>query len=117
MLKGTTFHALKRYTAFEELDHALRLTLPVSFTHAVCGFALNNAHSPCPSYSDHAHVTQHLQRTLRSSIPRLPPKAPFAKFRPAFLDRRRQHLQFWLARVLLHPEIGKTEVVKRWVVS
>ncbi|TEB26102.1 hypothetical protein FA13DRAFT_1737757 [Coprinellus micaceus] len=82
--EGTTFHTLKRYTAFEELDHALRLTVP---------------------------------RTLRPAIPKLPPKAPFAKFRPAFLDRRRQHLQFWLARVLLHPEIGKTEVVKRWVVS
>ncbi|EAU86527.1 hypothetical protein CC1G_10249 [Coprinopsis cinerea okayama7 len=82
--ENTTFHFLKRYTAFEDLEYALRKTLPP---------------------------------VLRPAIPKLPPKAPFARFRPAFLDKRRQHLQFWLARVLLHPEIGQSEAVKRWVMA
>ncbi|TFK23867.1 Phox-like protein [Coprinopsis marcescibilis] len=82
--ESTTFHVLKRYSDFEDLDWNLRKTLPVA---------------------------------LQPAIPRLPPKAPFARFRPVFLDRRRQHLQFWLARVLLHPEIGQSDAVKKWVMS
>ncbi|KAH6901578.1 Phox homologous domain-containing protein [Coprinopsis sp. MPI-PUGE-AT-0042] len=82
--ENTTFHVLKRYSAFEDLDHALRRRLPTS---------------------------------LLPSLPRLPPKAAFARFRPAFLDRRRQHLQFWLARVVLHPEIGQNDVVKKWIMA
>ncbi|KAJ3565534.1 hypothetical protein NP233_g7570 [Leucocoprinus birnbaumii] len=58
-----------------------------------------------------------LPRHLTPSIPPLPPKNPLARFRPAFLDRRRRLLQFWLANVLLHPEIGGVEVVKKWVID
>lgn len=82
--EGTTIHILRRYTAFVELDAALRRTLP---TH------------------------------LARFIPPLPPKNPLARFRSAFLDRRRRLLQYWLANVLLHPEIGGNEVVKKWVIG
>ncbi|KIM38455.1 hypothetical protein M413DRAFT_447714 [Hebeloma cylindrosporum] len=62
-----------------------------------------------------------LKRTLPShllpALPSLPPKAPLARFRPAFLDNRRKLLQFWLARVLLHPEIGWRDTVREWVLS
>lgn len=81
--EGTSFHALKRYTAFEDLDATLHKTLP---------------------------------RRLRSLIPPLPPKAPFARFRPAFLDQRRRKLQFYLASILLNPEVGGEECVRRWVI-
>ncbi|KAF9444717.1 hypothetical protein P691DRAFT_324048 [Macrolepiota fuliginosa MF-IS2] len=82
--EGTIIHILKRYTAFAELDAALRRTLP---------------------------------RHLTPSIPPLPPKNLLARFRPAFLDRRRRLLQYWLASILLHPEIGGTQVVKKWVIG
>lgn len=81
--EGTSFHALKRYTAFEDLDATLHKTLP---------------------------------RRLRGLIPPLPPKAPFARFRPAFLDQRRRKLQFYLASILLNPEVGGEECVRRWVI-
>ncbi|KAF5354117.1 hypothetical protein D9756_006888 [Leucocoprinus leucothites] len=57
-----------------------------------------------------------LPRHLLPSIPPLPPKNPLARFRPAFLDRRRRLLQYWLASILLHPEIGGVDVVKKWVI-
>ena len=57
------------------------------------------------------------QRHLVLSIPPLPPKNPLSRFRPAFLDRRRRLLQYWLANILLHPEIGGVDVVKKWVIN
>ncbi|TFK33635.1 Phox homologous domain-containing protein [Crucibulum laeve] len=72
-------------------------------------------------YSDFEHLDSTLRRTLpRSlvpSLPTLPPKAPLARFRPAFLDRRRRLLQFWLASVLLHPEIGASDAARAWVTA
>jgi hypothetical protein len=58
-----------------------------------------------------------LPNHLIPSIPALPPKAPFARFRPAFLDQRRRYLQYWLSAVLLHPEIGASKAVKNWVMD
>ncbi|CAA7270558.1 unnamed protein product [Cyclocybe aegerita] len=58
-----------------------------------------------------------LGRTALPHLPALPPKAPLARFRPAFLENRRKHLEFWLTRVLLHPEIGGREVVRGWVLG
>ncbi|PFH49840.1 hypothetical protein AMATHDRAFT_146695 [Amanita thiersii Skay4041] len=58
-----------------------------------------------------------LPRYLLPSIPPLPPKAPFSRFRPAFLDHRRRQLQYWLSAVLLHPEIGASKAVKTWVME
>ncbi|KAF8635103.1 hypothetical protein AX15_000542 [Amanita polypyramis BW_CC] len=58
-----------------------------------------------------------LPNYLIASIPPLPPKTPFARFRPAFLDRRRRYLQYWLSAVLLHPEVGASKAVKSWVMD
>ncbi|KAF5323242.1 hypothetical protein D9619_013507 [Psilocybe cf. subviscida] len=82
--EGTMMHALKRYTAFEELASKLRKGLP---------------------------------RPLLPFLPPLPPKAPLARFRPAFLETRRRLLQFWLVRVLLHPELGGRREVREWVLA
>ncbi|KAF9004397.1 hypothetical protein BDQ17DRAFT_1355021 [Cyathus striatus] len=52
-------------------------------------------------YTDFSRLHTTLLRTLPPSlhphVPALPPKAPLARFRPVFLDRRRRMLQFWLA--------------------
>lgn len=82
--EGTTIHTHKRYSAFVELYHALKRTLPHHLLHF---------------------------------IPPLPPKSPFARYRPVFLDRRRRQLQYWLSAVLLHPEIGACQAVRYWVVD
>ncbi|EIW78868.1 Phox-like protein [Coniophora puteana RWD-64-598 SS2] len=82
--EGTTIHAHKRYSAFEQLYLALRRYLP--------------------------NHQQHF-------IPPLPPKSPFAKYRPAFLDQRRRQLQYWLSSILLHPEIGGSQPVRYWVMD
>ncbi|KAF8148042.1 Phox homologous domain-containing protein [Crassisporium funariophilum] len=72
-------------------------------------------------YSAFEELHDVLKRTLpQSLLPlllSLPPKAPLSKFRPAFLDSRRKLLQFWLASVLLHPELGGREVVRSWVLK
>ncbi|PPQ97317.1 hypothetical protein CVT26_006635 [Gymnopilus dilepis] len=72
-------------------------------------------------YSAFEELRATLKRTLPSSltpcIPALPPKSALARFRPAFLDSRRKLLQFFLASILLHPDIGGREVVRRWILS
>ncbi|KAJ7060364.1 Phox-like protein [Mycena amicta] len=72
-------------------------------------------------YSDFVKLEHDLLRTLppstRHSVPALPPKAPLARYRSAFLARRRRALEYWLATVLLHPDIGGCEAARRWVVS
>lgn len=40
-----------------------------------------------------------------------------AKFRPSFLERRRKHLSFWLATILLHSEMGGSGVVRAWILE
>ncbi|KAF9033079.1 hypothetical protein BDZ89DRAFT_563934 [Hymenopellis radicata] len=82
--EGTTIHAHKRYTAFEDLEFELRRTLP---------------------------------RQQQRFIPALPPKAPLARYRPAFLDRRRILLQHWLSSILLHPDLGGCKAVREWVMD
>ncbi|KXN82024.1 hypothetical protein AN958_03297 [Leucoagaricus sp. SymC.cos] len=72
-------------------------------------------------YTSFVELDDTLRRTLPQhlvpSIPPLPPKNPLARFRPAFLDRRRRLLQYWLANILLHPEIGGVDAVKKWVIE
>jgi hypothetical protein len=65
----------------------------------------------------HERLKRSLPPHLLPFLPTLPPKAPLARFRPTFLDARRKLLQFWLASILLHPEIGGREVVRDWVLS
>ncbi|POY73310.1 hypothetical protein BMF94_3645 [Rhodotorula taiwanensis] len=54
---------------------------------------------------------------FRGLLPRLPPKSSLAKYRPSFLEKRRQRLGYWLATVLLHPIVGGTAVVRGWVLE
>lgn len=72
-------------------------------------------------YSAFAQLHAALRATLppvqQSLVPPLPPKNPLSKFRATFLDRRRRALQHWLASVLLHPDIGGCETVRRWVME
>jgi len=63
----------------------------------------------------HDILKRSLPYSLLPSLPALPPKAALARFRPAFLDARRKLLQFWLASVLLHPELGGRDDVRSWV--
>lgn len=70
-------------------------------------------------YSAFAELDRQLRATLpepmRVIVPKLPPKNPLAKYRAAFLDKRRRELQHWLASVVLHPDLGGREVVRNWV--
>ncbi|KAJ7106670.1 Phox-like protein [Mycena epipterygia] len=72
-------------------------------------------------YSDFVALELQLLRTLpraqRPFVPELPPKAPLARYRVAFLARRQRALEHWLATVLLHPDVGGCEAVRRWVMS
>ncbi|KAG0658666.1 PX domain-containing protein ypt35 [Rhodotorula mucilaginosa] len=54
---------------------------------------------------------------FRGLVPRLPPKSSLAKYRPSFLEKRRQLLGYWLSTVLLHPILGGTAVVRVWVLE
>ncbi|KAJ7260718.1 Phox-like protein [Mycena rebaudengoi] len=72
-------------------------------------------------YSEFNELELQLLRLLPSSqrhfVPELPPKAPLARYRPVFLARRMLLLQHWLASVLLHPDVGASEPVRKWVMS
>ncbi|KIJ58109.1 hypothetical protein HYDPIDRAFT_119984 [Hydnomerulius pinastri MD-312] len=72
-------------------------------------------------YSAFVELYEALRRSLprhqQHFVPALPPKSPFARYRPAFLDRRRRQLQYWLSAVLLHPEIGACQAVRFWVMD
>ncbi|KAJ7192108.1 Phox-like protein [Mycena pura] len=72
-------------------------------------------------YSDFAAFEGELLRTLppsfRASVPPLPPKAPLARYRAAFLARRRRALEHWLSSVLLHPDVGGCVAARRWIVA
>ncbi|KIM88486.1 hypothetical protein PILCRDRAFT_95603 [Piloderma croceum F 1598] len=72
-------------------------------------------------YSAFAQLHSTLRRCLphyqHHFLPTLPPKSPLSKYRPQFIDRRRRLLQYWLASVLLHPEIGGSKPVRMWVMD
>ncbi|EJD39984.1 hypothetical protein AURDEDRAFT_116028 [Auricularia subglabra TFB-10046 SS5] len=72
-------------------------------------------------YSAFEKLASALRRSLpkaqHKQIPRLPPKNPLAKHRPAFLERRRRMLQAWLLAVLLHPVLGATDAAREWVLD
>ncbi|KAJ1718881.1 hypothetical protein LPJ53_006241, partial [Coemansia erecta] len=53
--------------------------------------------------------------TFRKRIPELPAKRAFGKFDDKFLRKRESGLQFFLAYVMLHPVIGCSSVIRRWL--
>ncbi|KAF9004380.1 hypothetical protein BDQ17DRAFT_1355012 [Cyathus striatus] len=71
-------------------------------------------------YTDFSRLHTTLLRTLPPSLHphvRLCRRKHLCEVSPVFLDRRRRMLQFWLACVLLHPEVGGCECVRGWVVG
>ena len=103
--QGTVLKIHKRYSAFVQLRHNLLSSYP----------------------------------QFRGLVPRLPPKSSLgmsclvsrgsarihalmsahrpAKYRPSFLEKRRQLLGYWLSTVLLHPILGGTAAVRDWVLE
>ncbi|GAW07931.1 Phox-like protein [Lentinula edodes] len=59
-----------------------------------------------------AALRRSLPRHQQRYVPQLPPKAPFARYRPAFLDQRRRQLEYWLSAVLLHPDVGASKALE-----
>ncbi|KAF9962203.1 hypothetical protein BGZ72_009279 [Mortierella alpina] len=47
-------------------------------------------------------------------MPKLPPKKVVGKFRPAFVEKRRRELEYFLEWVVAHPVIGDCPVVVQW---
>jgi hypothetical protein len=77
-----------------------------------------HAHKRYSAFVDlYRELKDALPERMRATVPKLPPKSPLSKFRAAFLDKRRRDLQHWLASVVLHPDLGGREAVRRWVVA
>jgi len=77
-----------------------------------------HAHKRYSAFSQlHSALRRSLPQYQLHFLPNLPPKSPLARFRPAFIDRRRQLLEYWLASVLLHPEIGGSRPVRLWIMD
>jgi hypothetical protein len=103
----TLIHAHKRYSDFVVLETELLRTLPVRPSPILSSSCAGAYYTLIPC----------AQRASRPSVPELPPKAPLARYRAAFLARRRRALEHWLAAVLLHPDVGGCEAVRGWVMS
>ncbi|KAI5118110.1 hypothetical protein M0805_003464 [Coniferiporia weirii] len=65
----------------------------------------------------HTALLHALPTPTRKHLPPLPPRAPWARYRVGFLEKRRRALQNWLSGVLLHPEIGGCSVLREWVMA
>lgn len=50
-----------------------------------------------------------------ASLPALPPKGVFMKFKSNFLEKRKKGLQYFLNCVLLNPEFSKAPVMKEFL--
>ncbi|KAM3584676.1 hypothetical protein VKS41_003483 [Umbelopsis sp. WA50703] len=69
-------------------------------------------------YSDFVQLRESLIEhypRLKSNIPKLPPKKVVGKFTPAFIEKRRRELEYFLKYVSLHPTLGSSMVLKRWL--
>jgi hypothetical protein len=54
-------------------------------------------------------------QSTRSSLPALPPKSAVYKFRPKFLERRREGLAYFLQCVMLNPQYSTSHIVKDFI--
>jgi len=71
-------------------------------------------------YSEFETLRSQLELTFPkcgSSLPQLPPKNFFYKFRPAFLEHRRANLEYFLNCTLLNPEFSGSAILKEFVFS
>ncbi|KAI7820032.1 hypothetical protein BC939DRAFT_479181 [Gamsiella multidivaricata] len=52
--------------------------------------------------------------SILRGMPKLPPKKVMGKFRPAFVEKRRRELEYFLEWIVAHPVIGDCPVVVQW---
>ncbi|KAF9286984.1 hypothetical protein BGZ68_002364 [Mortierella alpina] len=70
-------------------------------------------HSRTPSSTSLMNVAVCGSGMIRG-MPKLPPKKVVGKFRPAFVEKRRRELEYFLEWVVAHPVIGDCPVVVQW---
>ncbi|KAH3909142.1 hypothetical protein HBH56_168740 [Parastagonospora nodorum] len=71
-------------------------------------------------YSEFEDLHQKLVQTFPhavSSMPQFPPKSVISRFRPRFLERRKNGLNYWLNCILLNPEFAASPVLKEFLFS
>ncbi|KAJ4319473.1 hypothetical protein N0V94_003897 [Neodidymelliopsis sp. IMI 364377] len=71
-------------------------------------------------YSEFEDLYQKLVRTFPhavGSMPQFPPKSVVSRFRPRFLERRKQGLSYFLNCILLNPEFAGSPVLKEFLFS
>ncbi|KAF9908735.1 hypothetical protein EC991_009545 [Linnemannia zychae] len=51
---------------------------------------------------------------ITRGMPKLPPKKVVGKFRPAFVEKRRRELEYFLEWIVAHPVMGDSPVVVQW---
>ncbi|KIW87667.1 uncharacterized protein Z519_11641 [Cladophialophora bantiana CBS 173.52] len=62
-----------------------------------------------------AKLVKAFPQSTRSSLPPLPPKSAIYKFRPKFLEKRREGLAYFLNCVMLNPEYAGSPIVKDFI--
>ncbi len=62
-----------------------------------------------------AKLIKAFPQSTRSSLPLLPPKSAIYKFRPKFLEKRREGLEYFLNCVMLNPEYAGSPMVKDFI--
>ncbi|KAJ4992074.1 px domain-containing protein [Stagonosporopsis vannaccii] len=71
-------------------------------------------------YSEFEDLHRKLIKTFPhavGSMPQFPPKSVVSRFRPRFLERRKQGLSYFLNCVLLNPEFAGSPVLKEFLFS
>ncbi|CAO3690810.1 unnamed protein product [Rhizopus stolonifer] len=69
-------------------------------------------------YSDFVELREELIKCytyLKKSIPKLPPKKVVGKFTPVFVEQRRRELEYFFKYTVLHPTLGASPIVRRWI--
>ena len=54
-------------------------------------------------------------QSTKSSLPPLPPKSAIYKFRPKFLEKRRESLAYFLNCVMLNPDYAGSSIIKDFI--
>ena len=60
-------------------------------------------------------LVKNFPQSSKQSLPPLPPKSAIYKFRPQFLEKRRQGLAYFLTCVMLNPEYAGSDAVKDFI--
>ncbi|KAF2030082.1 PX-domain-containing protein [Setomelanomma holmii] len=71
-------------------------------------------------YSEFEDLHQKLVQTFPhavASMPQFPPKSVISRFRPRFLEKRKQGLSYFLNCILLNPEFAGSPVLKDFLFS